>query len=162
MAKKGPWVTNPDRMLGWRALGFHLADYWSEVLNGMPIAENAEDYEAESRVSVTVLPPDVSAIASPSTPPQQAIAGPSIDQLNKVASLRNTLCIASGLNPTEDAASCADLWAEILKHHNTTSAKNLTGASMEALIADMEERLKKLNAVTPPPFSSSAEAGRTS
>ena len=38
-----PWVTYPKRMLMWRAIGFHLDDYYGDVLMGMPIAEVLAD-----------------------------------------------------------------------------------------------------------------------
>lgn len=42
--KAGPWTNYADRMLYWRAVGFHLADYYSDVLCGMAIAEELHDY----------------------------------------------------------------------------------------------------------------------
>lgn len=54
------WRCYPDRQLGWRAVGFMAKDYFSDVLGGFPIAEEAEDYpraEAEERPIVTSSPP---------------------------------------------------------------------------------------------------------
>jgi hypothetical protein len=44
--KKGPWETYPDRMMFWRAAGFHLADHYSDVTLGLPIAEELRDRPA--------------------------------------------------------------------------------------------------------------------
>ena len=43
--KTGPWKSYPERMLGYRALGFHSRDYYSDVLMGLAIAEEVQDYE---------------------------------------------------------------------------------------------------------------------
>jgi hypothetical protein len=48
-----PWVTYPKRMLMWRAIGFHMDDYYSDVLMGMHLAEILEDYP-EERVPVVM------------------------------------------------------------------------------------------------------------
>jgi hypothetical protein len=58
--KSGPWTEYPHRMLLWRARGFHAKDYYSDVLLGLPLAEEAADYPTAPR-SVTpaapLLPP---------------------------------------------------------------------------------------------------------
>lgn len=45
---KQNWQTYPDRMLYYRALGFALRDVFPDVMNGMVIAEELEDYPAEA------------------------------------------------------------------------------------------------------------------
>lgn len=54
-----PWITYPDRQLMWRAVGFHAKDWWSEVLGGFPIAEEAQDYpdREPARVIASSPPP---------------------------------------------------------------------------------------------------------
>jgi hypothetical protein len=47
-----PWVTYPQRMLMWRALGFHLDDHFSEVLMGFHISEVLGDYPVEVESAV--------------------------------------------------------------------------------------------------------------
>jgi hypothetical protein len=42
-----PWVTAPDRMLMYRALGFHVRDQYSDVLMGVGIVEELRDYEPQ-------------------------------------------------------------------------------------------------------------------
>lgn len=46
--KSGPWSDYPDRMLKYRALGFHLRDLYSDVLMGMYTAEELHDFPAEA------------------------------------------------------------------------------------------------------------------
>lgn len=43
-AKAGVWSQYPQRMLYYRALGFHLRDYYSDVLKGLAITEEVGDY----------------------------------------------------------------------------------------------------------------------
>lgn len=53
-----PWITYPDRMLMWRAVGFHCKEHWSDALGGFPIAEEAQDYPEDARpVRAPVTPP---------------------------------------------------------------------------------------------------------
>ncbi len=41
-----PWVTNPERMLQFRARGFALRDMFPDVLKGMPTVEEMRDVES--------------------------------------------------------------------------------------------------------------------
>jgi hypothetical protein len=45
--KAGPWTQYPERMLQMRARGFALRDKFSDVLKGLIIKEEAEDYPTE-------------------------------------------------------------------------------------------------------------------
>jgi hypothetical protein len=55
--KPGPWCLYPKRMLTWRAVGFHMDDYYSDVLMGMHIAEVLGDYpEEEIGITATMEP----------------------------------------------------------------------------------------------------------
>ena len=51
--RPSPWVTFPERMLVWRAIGHHASDYYSDVTLGCPLLEIARDLpvsiEAEER-----------------------------------------------------------------------------------------------------------------
>lgn len=40
---KGPWSTYPKRMLMYRAVGFHMRDYWSDLGNGLMLDVEARD-----------------------------------------------------------------------------------------------------------------------
>ena len=42
--KEGPWQTNPKRMLKMRARGFNLRDEFTDVMRGLVLAEEAQDY----------------------------------------------------------------------------------------------------------------------
>lgn len=44
--KAGTWTTYPDRMMYYRALGFHLRDNYPDVLMGLSIAEEVADIPA--------------------------------------------------------------------------------------------------------------------
>lgn len=55
--KAGPWTQYPQRMLYYRALGFHLRDYYSDVLMGLAISEEVADYAPViSSAPVAALP----------------------------------------------------------------------------------------------------------
>lgn len=50
LGKPGPWTNYPDRMLQMRARGFALRDKFADVLKGIAMREEVEDY------NLTVLP----------------------------------------------------------------------------------------------------------
>lgn len=52
---QGPWSTYTARMLMYRALGFLVRDYFSDVLGGATLAEELRDYPQEP--AVRVAPP---------------------------------------------------------------------------------------------------------
>jgi hypothetical protein len=55
--KPSVWIKYPKRMLTWRAVGFHMDDYYSDVLMGMHIAEVLGDYpEEEIGITATMEP----------------------------------------------------------------------------------------------------------
>lgn len=88
-----PWVTNPKRMLAMRARAFALRDAFTDILKGMPIAEEMIGDEAEdadyrpvsSRNSAPPPPPDDMALSfqpgsvgevtdsAPAAPPPQEV-----------------------------------------------------------------------------------------
>lgn len=53
--KSGPWTQYPQRMIYYRALGFHLRDYYGDILNGMAIAEEVQDFPTR-HITVTERP----------------------------------------------------------------------------------------------------------
>lgn len=60
--KQGPWQEHRSRQLMWRAVGFIARDYFSDVLGGFPLAEEAADYKpiAQDKPPITAkaeLPP---------------------------------------------------------------------------------------------------------
>ena len=54
--KVGPWKSYPKRMLPWRAVGFHMRDYWSDVGNGLMLADEAMDMRAPAPPPRDVTP----------------------------------------------------------------------------------------------------------
>jgi len=57
--KPGPWSQYPKRMLMWRAIGFHMDDYYSDILMGFHVAEVLEDYPMEHRIPIVMEPKEV-------------------------------------------------------------------------------------------------------
>lgn len=49
LGKPGPWSQYPDRMLQMRARGFALRDKFSDVLKGITLREEVEDYQIETK-----------------------------------------------------------------------------------------------------------------
>jgi hypothetical protein len=88
--KGGPWSQYPKRMLMWRAVGFHMDDYYSDVLMGFHIAEVLDDYP-EERVAVTM-----SRLDEPSKDPL-------LDELEEIAETMRpkTTCVGMGNDPIE-------------------------------------------------------------
>ncbi len=57
-----PWIKYPKRMVGWRAAGFHMKDFWSDVTHGLTISEEARDLRPPER--------DVTPVAADEPPAQ--------------------------------------------------------------------------------------------
>ncbi len=51
--KAGPWTQYPQRMMRYRALGFHLRDNYPDVLMGITITEEVADIPTRSRREFT-------------------------------------------------------------------------------------------------------------
>ncbi len=51
--KQGPWSQYPERMLQMRARGFALRDQFPDVLQGLILAEEAQDYPMENVTPIT-------------------------------------------------------------------------------------------------------------
>lgn len=58
--KKSPWYKSPERMIAYRALGFISRDLYPDVLNGIYLAEEAQDLEEDNTKyvegSLTITP----------------------------------------------------------------------------------------------------------
>ncbi len=54
--KAGPWVTNPKRMKQMRARAFALRDVFADVLKGIPMAEEVQDYVEVSAPAAPIRP----------------------------------------------------------------------------------------------------------
>ena len=60
--KSGPWTNYPQRMLVWRARGFNLRNVGADLLLGLVLAEEAQDYPTieGTVIASEVVPPAVS------------------------------------------------------------------------------------------------------
>ncbi|MCT9071223.1 recombinase RecT [Cupriavidus gilardii] len=64
--KQGPWTQYPKRMLQMRARAFALRDVFPDVLKGIPIAEEIEDYPVEKDITPrNAKPADIARAALP-------------------------------------------------------------------------------------------------
>ena len=89
--KEGPWTTNPERQMAWRAFWFAARDIGSDVLKGLAGAEEVADYSEKDitpaateyktgteRLRNAVVPPSLAevlkAIAAAETPEQMTAA----------------------------------------------------------------------------------------
>jgi hypothetical protein len=71
--KSGPWKLYPARMLQMRARGFALRDAFADVLRGLAIREEVEDYPQAPQPPTPPTPP------VPPTPPAAALAPPKVE-----------------------------------------------------------------------------------
>lgn len=131
--KAGPWTEYPDRMLQMRPRGFALRDVFPDVLRGLAIAEEVMDIPA---VAVAVEVP-ASPAGPPPAPPALPEAAASEDQLRRLAGLRDSL-FASKFAAGGSDAEKKQLWAGTLAPYRVESAKQLTPAQADELIAALE------------------------
>lgn len=82
--KEGPWKTYPKRMLQMRARGFALRDTFADVLKGLMLAEEAQDF-------IDITP-------TPTPQPQQSRASALADKL--AAQQENTMAEPTADEPT--------------------------------------------------------------
>lgn len=79
-APASPWTRYQDRMLAYRAWGFHFRDYFSDVGFGLVVAEELGDYPTIPRVNVSGVElerpsgPDPLLVAATVSPPGDAPA----------------------------------------------------------------------------------------
>jgi hypothetical protein len=78
-AKQGPWTAYPKRMMQMRARGFALRDAFPDVLKGMITAEEAQDYQEETK------PRQVANLAKPANPLDMIAPPPAIEQTSNPA-----------------------------------------------------------------------------
>jgi hypothetical protein len=78
-AKQGPWTAYPKRMMQMRARGFALRDAFPDVLKGMITAEEAQDYQEETK------PRQVANLAKPANPLDMIAPAPMIEQTSNPA-----------------------------------------------------------------------------
>ena len=75
-AKQGPWTAYPKRMMQMRARGFALRDAFPDVLKGMITAEEAQDYQEETKPRQ---------VAKPANPLDMIVPTPMIEQTSNPA-----------------------------------------------------------------------------
>lgn len=71
--KAGPWSQYPDRMLKMRARGFVLRDGFADVLRGLGIAEEVQDYQNMRDITPAKTPPTPPTPPKPPSPPKAGI-----------------------------------------------------------------------------------------
>jgi hypothetical protein len=75
--KKGPWATNPWRMLQMRARSFACRDQFADILRGLSMREEVEDYQLNTQPPLKVVLPKMLGVTEESV-------------LNIIASATNT------------------------------------------------------------------------
>jgi RecT family len=64
-----PWVTDPDQMLMWRAVGRHVSKWWSDLLYGFPIVEAMDEDGGGEVTAAPGAPPPPGLSARPASDP---------------------------------------------------------------------------------------------
>jgi len=70
--KTGPWTEYADDMLCWRAVGRGSKRYFSDVLQGIAVAEEVQDYSREPMRDVSARPVEPDPLLGPASTPEQA------------------------------------------------------------------------------------------
>ena len=101
--KSGPWTQYPKRMKKMRARAFALRDKFSDVLKGIPIAEEVMDIPTERDITPRN--------ASPSQIAQAALPKPAerVDRLNNIITDLEIVAKEGGADPLADA------WGKLTK-----------------------------------------------
>lgn len=75
-AKGGPWKDYPDRMIYNRAMAFALRDLFPDVLRGMGLAEEVQDWRVQTRKAAPSPPPQPAdrALGAPAQEPEAEAA----------------------------------------------------------------------------------------
>jgi hypothetical protein len=96
-AKQGPWTAYPKRMMQMRARGFALRDAFPDVLKGMITAEEAQDYQEETKPRQ---------VAKPANPLDMVAPPPAIEQTS------NPAVIEEAFAHDQEAATVNELVAQ--------------------------------------------------
>ncbi|HCU25402.1 MAG TPA: hypothetical protein DF383_10305 [Deltaproteobacteria bacterium] len=147
--KSGPWTNYPDRMLQMRARGFNLRDQFADVMRGLAIREEVEDFEvieAAPVPSIEDLMPKRKSEAAPSqveTPRQEETKPPQHTE--------NSLRKTSNEAPywTSDFNGSCYLWAKVGEHFSHEFLQEIgmkespkkPGAYYTKYSEDLEEQL---------------------
>jgi len=129
-AKQGPWTAYPKRMMQMRARGFALRDAFPDVLKGMITAEEAQDYQEETKPRQ---------VAKPANPLDMIAPAPMIEKTS------NPAVIESVFAHDQEADTVNELVAQA-KADSGESDFVLKALSEASAFADkMVERFEVLN-----------------
>lgn len=107
--KSGPWTTHPERMLQMRARAFALRDGFSDVLRGLGIREEVEDYAEPAQAPTPPPPPPPPPPAPPAPEPEKAPEPPAAEKpFDPDLWLRLTLSAIAQAEDADDLAIIAD------------------------------------------------------
>ena len=102
-AKQGPWTAYPKRMMQMRARGFALRDAFPDVLKGMITAEEAQDYQEETKPRQ---------VAKPANPLDMIAPAPMIEKTSNPAVIESVFAHdqeADTVNELVAQAAAADM-----------------------------------------------------
>jgi hypothetical protein len=167
--RKASWYAYPDRMLVWKAVSHHMKDWWADVLRGLTIYEDvvaeievrseARDqravvvdakvsesgetlrgmpYESESKAVDQAALADKPVVADGTT----ATAPIRDDQLAKLAELKPVFLAVRNVG-VSDKVAVNDAWRALLAHWKVETARTLTAAQADELIAAIVESRDK-------------------
>jgi hypothetical protein len=142
--KPGPWDTNPDRMLKFRARNWLLRDVFTDILNGMGVAEDVEEYAT----STTSSGAKFEAVATVKTdlPAVTNVAMITEEQRYKIKQYLPDWFRSRDLNPELDQVNCIGQWkAYLSEQFGTDDAKKLTEAQAKTLLDALIEASEKVN-----------------
>lgn len=149
--KAGPWTNYPDRMLPMRPRAWVLRDLFPDVLAGLGITEEVQDYTDERPattvevVSVTTNPtPDGPAPVGQMVAADHPSALPAPDPatlvddatLAQLGNARPAFLRGKGID-TNDAVAVKAAWAATLAGYGVSTAKNLSPESAARLLAEL-------------------------
>lgn len=129
IGKQGPWTQYRDRMLKMRARAFALRDQFADLLKGIPVAEEVQDYApTEKDITPRARPAEIAAAALPQPAERDEMLTTIIGDLEFIAQ-------------EGGADSLADAWSgkTVLP-----CGAQLTAAQRKAIGQDELKRLKKL------------------
>lgn len=147
--KKGPWWTNPDRQLTFRARGFALRDLFGDVLNGLDFVEAAQDEErmtiAET-VTITSAAPTNAPAALPTPTTAESATPPAagdqpthkLSALNRISLARGGWYRSKGIDPADKGAQKREWLALLQEKFGVESATLLSDDQAAHLAAYLE------------------------
>jgi hypothetical protein len=81
-----PWMTDPDQMLLWRAVGRHCGKWWADLLYGFPIVEAMDEFQGYTGPDAPPPPP-----SGPAGPVDRPAKDPILELLEEDAPEGGTL-----------------------------------------------------------------------